>query len=193
MNKQFNNPRTLIPPFVLILLVVLVAACDNTVRSTEAEGVVVNEYRTWDEFIASLDSDNFGKYKVANSNSIENDDGSFFLRAEQRYYVESETTRFVVAQQNFASEFSANEIKDMNVSLDDDGEIIVSQSISSGISTEALSGLLFASEAYPSNSTVSVAKNGMCAKVEITFNDPSLYPVSLDTCKGRLKAERESS
>jgi hypothetical protein len=70
-----------------------------------------------------LPADDIGKYKVIASSSFEGDNG-FVLNLDQRYYVNSQTTRFVVKQENLALETQSNAIKEMRFNLKQNASIL---------------------------------------------------------------------
>lgn len=182
-----RNSKAALTMTIASLLLLTFTACDqashdDTLHEPES---TVNQYRTWDEYLASLETDDLGKYKVVSANGIEGE-GGFVLNVEQRYYVELEKARFVVEQKNLGLQTQATEIQSMNFSVTDGQDPLVAQALApSTLSSQGLSDVLLSTDLYPVEESKRELPESMCAALDISFADKALYPINLNTCQQR--------
>lgn len=169
----------------LLFLVLLLNSCEffgqADARLSVNEGPV---YRTWDEYLESLDSDDVGKYKTIAVTKVEDDSG-YSIGISERFYVELEKTRFVVEQKGKGLQSQSNRglIKEMLFFVTQPNSEMTTQTINSANApTQDFSGIVFATELSDAKSVDSVLAANRCGTLEINYLEGTFFPIKLDTC-----------
>lgn len=170
----------------LLLVTLIISSCDFVSQKNPVIPVIEGPvYRTWDEFLASLASDDIGKYQVIASSRVEDDSG-FSVEVSERFYVELEKTRFVVEQKGLrmASQSHSGTIKNMRFLLAQSGAELMTQNISlTNLPEPAFSGAVLVTDLLQAKSADDVLTAHRCAVLDITYTDEAFYPMKLDTCR----------
>lgn len=166
--------------FVLCLLVASLAAC------RQAEQKQSEPNYTWDEYIATLETDDVGSYRVVSANAIESDSG-FTLGVEARFYPELKKTRFVVTQDDLALQAQAIGIEDMRFLVHQGDKVLVTQDFnSSPLATQNLSENLFVTDLYDLRPLRNDSSSEVCAVLELTYEDELYFPINLSACNNYI-------
>ncbi len=176
----------------LLLFGLLLSACNQVAPDAKSPAPVENRYRTWNDYLASLNEDSVGKYKVVAANAIEGENG-LSLSVEERYYVELEKTRIVAEQDGLGLLSQSADISDLRFSLVQADQKIQEQAFniqSLNDSDRVVPKMLFASQLYNADrATRDLTQPIVCGNLKLTFVDKDHYPIVLNTCNRGARSQ----
>lgn len=172
--------------FTSLLILMTLTACGKT--SDLVDKTASSELRpTWDEYLASLESDDQGPYKILAGEWIESENG-FLLGIEARQYVLDGTARFVTVHRDLEERAEPAGGMALKLVVEDDvgSQLYVdSMYVPADKSTRALGsiGVLFA----PVPAVMGVQLDGgppsQCATLVVDYSSDSYFDRVLTTCR----------
>ena len=171
-----------------LLMLMILAACGKT--SNVVDNKTSSELRpTWDQYLASLNSDELGPYKILAGEWIEAENG-FFLGVEARKYVLDDTVRFVTVHRELEKRAEPAQGMALKLVVEDNGGRqlhIDSMYVPGDISALALDSIggLFAPVSATNETQVDGGRPKQCATLVVDYSSDSYFDRELSTCRAQ--------
>ena len=140
--------------------------------------------QAWTDYIASLETDDFGSYKLVGGEWVTSDEG-FRLGIEAREYVPSGAVRFVVLEDELAKRAEPTGGMVLTLAVDgQDGRIVIaSVEVSADDSAQASHpGPILATDYFQRVDQLSGESHHRCAVLSISYNSDAYFDRELTAC-----------
>lgn len=162
-----------------VILLTLLAACQAP--AMPAEALPWGDPYNLPTLDTTLDEVG-GAYVVASSRQLEDDFGSL-LRLEERHYLETSQSRFVVSQKNWFHFMPTRGNSDVRLTLRRSGKELANASLLRSVSLDAIPQTLYISDLLDTDLSVANVQGRACARLTISNEDAYNEPLSMDTCQ----------